>query len=165
VAAELVRGRLLLWTAAFAGAAATGLVPPPKAGPGLLGGLVIGAGLFVLLAGARPRAPDRPATVLVTRAAYLSAAAAFEELLWRGLALALISARAGSLAALVLTSLAFALWHRRSLGWRRAVHAATGLGFGAAFLWGGLAASILAHALYNVLVDLSVQAERAQGTM
>jgi CAAX protease family protein len=164
LAAELVRGRLLLWGAAFVASAAAGLVPPPKAGLGLLGGLAIGAGLFVLLAADRPRAPDRPAAVLVTRAAYISAAAAFEELLWRGLALALISSRAGPVVALVLTSVAFALWHRRSLGRRRAVHAATGLGFGLAFLWGGLASSILAHAAYNVLVDLSVQAERAQAT-
>jgi membrane protease YdiL (CAAX protease family) len=164
VAAELVSGRLLLWAAAFVGAAAAGLVPPPSTGPGLLCGPAIGVGLFVLLAGGRPRVPVRPAAVLVGRATYLVAAAAFEELLWRGLALALISARAGSLAALALTSVAFALWHHRSLGRRRAVHAATGLGFGAAFLWGGLAASILAHAVYNVLVDLSVQAERARAT-
>jgi membrane protease YdiL (CAAX protease family) len=164
VAAELVRARLLLWATAFVGAAAVGLVPAPSARPSLLGGPAIGAALFVLLAAGRPRAPDRPAAVLVARAAYLVAAAAFEELLWRGLALALISSRVGPLAALASTSVAFALWHRRSLGRQRAVHAATGLGFGAAFLWGGLAASILAHAVYNVLVDLSVQAQRRRAT-
>ena len=164
MAAELVRARLLLWATAFIGATAAGLVQAPSAGPSLLGGPAIGAALFVLLAADRPRAPGRPATVLAARAAYLVAAAAFEELLWRGLALALISSRVGPLAALGLTSVTFALWHRRSLGRRRAVHAATGLGFGAAFLWGGLVASILAHAVYNVLVDLSVQAERRRAT-
>ena len=136
-----------------------GLVPPPKLGPGMAGGLAVGAGLFVLLAGDRPRVPNRPAPILVARAAYLVGAAGFEELLWRGLALGLSSHWLGPVAALGLTSVAFGLWHRRSLGRRWAIHAATGLGFGVAFLWGGLGASILAHAVYNVLVDLSVQAE------
>jgi membrane protease YdiL (CAAX protease family) len=158
--AELVGGRILLWATVFGGAAAAGLVSPPSAGPGLLGGLAIGAGLFVLLAGDRPRAPERPPAVLVARATYVVAGAAFEELLWRGLGLALLSPWVGSLAALVLTSVAFALWHRRSLGRRRVIHAVTGLAFGGAFLLGGLAAAILAHAVYNVLVDLRVQAER-----
>jgi membrane protease YdiL (CAAX protease family) len=134
-------------------------VPPPRLGPALVGGLAIGAGLFVLLAGDCPRAPKRPATIVIARAAFLVGAAGFEELLWRGLALGLSSHWVGPVAALGLTSVAFALWHRRSLGRRWAVHALTGLGFGAAFLWGGLAASIVAHAVYNVLVDLSVQAE------
>lgn len=160
MAAEVVRWRLLLWATPVAVAAGAGLVPLPSAGPGLLGGLAIGAALFVLLAGDRPRLPRRPVVVVFARAVYLFTAAAFEELLWRGLALAVIASRVGPLAALALTSLAFALWHRRSLGRRRAVHVATGLGFGTAFLWGGLAAAILAHAAYNVLVDLSVQAER-----
>jgi membrane protease YdiL (CAAX protease family) len=101
---------------------------------------------------------------VVARVAYLLGAAGFEELLWRGLALGLSSHWVGPVAALGLTSVTFALWHRRSLGRRWAIHVATGFGFGAAFLWGGLAASILAHAVYNVLVDLSVQAESGRAT-
>ena len=154
----------MLWATAFVAAAAAGLVHPPKLGPGLLGGLAIGVGLFVLLAGDRPRAPQRPAAIVIARGAFLVGAAGFEELLWRGLALGLGSRWVGPVAALGLTSVAFAVWHRRSVGRRWAVHAATGLGFGTAFLWGGLAASILAHAVYNVLVDLSVQAESGRST-
>jgi membrane protease YdiL (CAAX protease family) len=144
---------------AFIAAAGAGLVAPPNVGPGLVGGLVIGAGLFVLLAGDRPHAPKRPLGIILARAAYLVGAAGFEELLWRGLALGLGSHWVGPLAALALTSVGFALWHHRSLGRRWGVHGATGFGFGAAFIFGGLAASILAHAVYNVLVDLSVQAD------
>jgi membrane protease YdiL (CAAX protease family) len=144
---------------AFVAAAGAGLVAPPNVGPGLLGGLAIGAGLFVVLARNRPRAPRRRGAVVIARAAYLAGAAAFEELLWRGLALGLSSEWVGPVAALGLTTVGFALLHRRSLGRRWPVQGVTGLGFGAAFLWGGLAASILAHAVYNVLVDLSVQAD------
>jgi membrane protease YdiL (CAAX protease family) len=154
----------LLWATAFVAAAGVGLVHSPKLGPGLLGGLAIGAALFVLLAGDRPRAPKRPAAIVIARGAFLVGAAGFEELLWRGLALGLSSHWVEPVIALGLTSVAFALWHRRSVGRRWAVHAVTGLGFGAAFIWGGLAASILGHAVYNVLVDLSVQAGSGRAT-
>jgi hypothetical protein len=136
----------------------------PRPGAGLLLGPAVGAGLFVLLAGCAPRLPRRRPGVIAARSAYLAAAACFEELLWRGVALAVLAAWLGPAVALVLTSLAFALSHRRTLGLRSAVHVVTGLGFGAAFLGGGLAAAALAHALYNVLVDLSVQAVSRGGS-
>jgi membrane protease YdiL (CAAX protease family) len=151
---------LLLWAASFAAAAACGLVTAPALGLGLLTGPAIGAGLFLVLAGGLPRLPRRPPRIVAGRAGYLLAAAVFEELIWRGLALGMLLNATGPPAALVLTSIGFALWHRRALGRRSAVHVATGAGFGVAFLVGGLVAAILAHAVYNVLVDISVQAER-----
>jgi membrane protease YdiL (CAAX protease family) len=162
LAAELVRARLLLRATAFLAAVATGLVVPPSPSPGFLAGPAIGTALFVILARDRPHLPERPVAVVVVRGGYLFAAAAFEELLWRGLGLALLADLTGPLLALVLTSCAFALWHRRSCGRQSAVHVVTGLGFGGAFFAGGLVAAILAHASYNVLVDLSVQAKRAR---
>jgi membrane protease YdiL (CAAX protease family) len=161
LAAELVRARLLLWATAFLAAVATGLVVPASPGLGFLAGPAIGIALFVILARDRPHVPERPVAVVAARGAYLFAGAAFEELLWRGLGLVLLADLTGPLVALALTSGAFALWHRRSCGRQSAVHVLTGLAFGGAFFVGGLVAAILAHASYNVLVDLSVQAKRA----
>jgi membrane protease YdiL (CAAX protease family) len=146
----------LLWATCFALALAGGLVVRPVLGPALLGGPVVGLALFVLLAGDLPHLPRRPKEIVLVRGAYLLAAAAFEELVWRGLVLGTLSPRLGWPAALVLSSVAFALWHHRMLGRRSAVHLATGAGFGVAFLSGGLVSAILAHAVYNELVDLRV---------
>ncbi len=123
-------------------------------------GPAVGIGLFVLLAHAAPavRLPPRGRRVLVARAAYLAAAAAYEEILWRGVALAALVPVFGSLGALAVTCAGFAASHHRSHGRRSIVHLATGGGFGGAFLCGGLAAAILAHVTYNLLVDLAVQA-------
>ncbi len=148
----------MLWATVGAFAAAAGLVTRPVLGPRLAGGPAIGIGLFVLLARGWPRLPARPGSVIATRAAYLIGAAAFEEVLWRGIALTLLASRLGPAAALALTSGLFALSHRRALGRGSAVHLATGGAFGMAFLSGGLLSAILAHAVYNVLVDLGVQA-------
>lgn len=156
-------GRLLLWATAFAVAAAAGLVAPPVVGPRLVSGPAIGAGLFLLLARRLPPLPRRRVGLLGVRAAYVFAAAAFEELVWRGVGLGVFVRLLGPGSALVLTSVAFALRHRRPRGLRRVVHLVTGLGFGAAFLGGGLAAAVLAHAFYNVLVDITVQGERRGG--
>ncbi len=101
---------------------------------------------------------------MLARIGYLAAAAAFEEVLWRGLALGALLSRFGSAVALAATSAGFALWHVRSLGRRSTIHCATGCSFGAAFLYGGLAAAIPAHGVYNILVDLGVQTERDRKT-
>jgi membrane protease YdiL (CAAX protease family) len=146
------------------GASAAGFITVPVFAPRLLGGPAIGAGLFLLLAGGPPRLPQRPLSVIVARASFLLVGAAFEELLWRSLALGFLSSTIGPIGALALTSIAFALWHHRALGRRSVVHVTTGAGFGAAFLVGGLGAAILAHAVYNVLVDVSVQAQGPRGS-
>jgi len=161
VAVEILAGRLLLWATAFGAAAALGLPAstPAIGGAGaLLTGLAAGAALFVALAG-RPRRPrGRPGATLV-RTGWLTAAAAFEELVWRGVVLAALLPRLGIAAALAVTSGAFALSHRHQ-GRGAAIHLATGAMFGATFVYAGLAAAICAHAAYNLLVDLGVRAER-----
>jgi CAAX protease family protein len=108
---------------------------------------------------ARPRARPR---ALAMRWLSLAVLAAFEELVWRGLVLSGLAFALGGGAALVLSSAGFAAWHAPDLERRCAVHALTGLGFGGAFLVGGLSAAIAAHALYNLLVDWAVHAERVQ---
>jgi membrane protease YdiL (CAAX protease family) len=165
VAADLLRGRLLLWATAFVAAAAVGLPtsrPYSSSPAAVVVGASVGLILFIALAGT-PHLPRTRLRVTVVRAAYLAAAAAFEEILWRGLALGALLPRIGPVAALAATSVGFALWHVRSLGRRSAYHGITGCSFGAAFLYGGVAAAIPAHALYNVLVDLAVQAEQDPG--
>jgi membrane protease YdiL (CAAX protease family) len=159
--AEVLRRRLLVTGVAFTAAAAIGLpvFRPVAAGPGSVAiGLAVGVALFVVLAG-MPRVPGdfRGACLRVT---YLAAGAGLEELLWRGLALAALAPALGTVAALAVTSAAFALSHARLLGRRCAVHLLTGAGFGAAFLVAGLPAAVAAHTGYNVLVDLAVRAER-----
>jgi membrane protease YdiL (CAAX protease family) len=163
VTASLVRSRLLLWATAFAAAAIVGLPPwdPPLGGAAAVAaGALAGAVLFVALAG-RPRRPRNRPGVALARAAWLSAGAAFEELLWRGLALALLLPRLGLAGALGATSAGFAFAHRHQ--GRDAVHLVTGGVFGTAFVCAGLAAAIAAHASYNVLVDLGVLTEREPG--
>ena len=99
---------------------------------------------------------------MVARWVGLAARSGFEEVVWRGIVLGGLLRPIGPAGALVVSSLAFALWHRRTLGCRCVVHLVTGVAFGAAFLAGGLAAAIVAHAVYNLLVDWSVHAERAR---
>jgi hypothetical protein len=164
VTGSLVRSRLLLWVTAFTAAAVVGLPrwSPPLGGPAAVAaGAMAGAALFLALAG-RPRRPRTRPGVAVARAAWLSAGAAFEEVLWRGLALALFLPRLGVVGALGATSAGFAFAHRHQ-GRGGGVHLVTGGVFGVAFVCAGLAAAIAAHASYNVLVDLGVLAEREPG--
>jgi membrane protease YdiL (CAAX protease family) len=130
---------------------------------GLASGPACGAALFVALAGGRiPR--TRPAgrpRVLLLRWLWLGAAAAFEEVVWRGLILAGLALALGTAAALIVSSAGFAAWHVPALGRRSAVHAVTGLGFGTVSLVAGLGAAMLAHGTYNVLVDWGVHAGRS----
>jgi membrane protease YdiL (CAAX protease family) len=130
----------------------------------LLVGPLSGAAVFLLLAGghiprARPRLLGR---ALAVRWASLGAAAGLEEVVWRGLVLGGLIVATGAVTGLALSSAGFAAWHWRSLGRRCGIHLVTGLGFGTAFLVGGLVAAILAHGVYNVLVDWAVHAERSR---
>lgn len=162
MATDILRGRLLLWMTAFVAVAAVGLPPWRPFGPpgvAIVVGTCVGLALFIALAGT-PRLHRSQLHVALVRSVYLAVAAAFEEVLWRGLALGALLPRIGPAAALATTGAGFALWHVRSLGRRSALHVVTGCSFGAAFLYGGLAAAIPAHAVYNVFVDLAVQAER-----
>jgi membrane protease YdiL (CAAX protease family) len=127
-------------------------------------GPVAGTATFLLLAGGRfPRALPRPfGRAMVVRWLALGAAAGLEEVFWRGAVLGGLLVLVGPVPALVASSAGFAIWHWPSLRGRCIVHVVTGGAFGAAFLVGGLVAAMLGHALYNVLVDWAVHAERAR---
>jgi membrane protease YdiL (CAAX protease family) len=132
--------------------------------PRLVVGPLSGAALFLVLTGGRlPRAwPRLPRRAAIVRWASLAVAAGLEELAWRWLVLGGLAVAVGPLSALALSTLGFAVSHRPSLGRRCWVHLFTGAGFGAAFLAGGIAAAVLAHGVYNILVDWAVHAERAR---
>ena len=127
-------------------------------------GPVTGTTTFLLLAGGRfPRGLPRPlGRAMVARWLTLGVGAGLEEILWRGVVLGGLLVVVGPWAALGASSAAFAIWHWPSLRRRCAVHLVTGVAFGCAFLAGGLLAATLGHALYNLLVDWAVHAERAR---
>jgi membrane protease YdiL (CAAX protease family) len=132
--------------------------------PRLALGPVVGVAVFFLLAGGRLPCPRRgvfglPQTLRWLR---LGVEAGLEERIWRGLVFGGLLVAIGPVAALAVSSAGFALWHQPALGRRCAVHVVTGTGFGAAFLAGGLSAAILAHGVYNALVDWAVHGERAR---
>jgi len=127
-------------------------------------GPVAGVATFLSLTGGHiPFALPRPlGRAMLVRWLGLGAAAGLEEVVWRGIVLGGLRALIGPWAALVASSAGFALWHWPSLRGRCAVHLITGAAFGVAFLVGGLTAAIVAHAVYNVLVDWAVRAQRAR---
>jgi len=127
-------------------------------------GPVAGAATFLILAGGRfPLALPRPlGRAMVVRWLTLGATSGLEEVFWRGAVLGGLLVLVGPLPALAASSAGFAIWHWPSLRRRCAVHLVSGAAFGGAFLVGGLAAAILAHTLYNLLVDWAVHAERAR---
>ena len=132
------------WAAAALVAA---LARPPLAEwpPALAGsaGAAAGGALFVVASGSSFGRPG-PAV-----AAVLAVSAVAEELLWRGLALGWLSARAGPILALAASSLLFGFAHPGS----RRLHSLTGLCFGSLYLaTGGLVAPCCAHVVYNVAV-------------
>jgi membrane protease YdiL (CAAX protease family) len=120
--------------------------------------------LFVALAGGRVPRPCLLAGpwALTLRWLWLGVLAALEELVWRGLVLGGLMLALGPAVALLVSSAGFAAWHAPALGRRCVIHAITGFGFGSAYLVGGLAAAMLAHATYNVLVDWGVHVDRAR---
>lgn len=120
-----------------------------------------GAAAFLLLAGGRfPLGRPRPlGRSTLVRWVRLAAAAALEEVVWRGMLLGGLLLVVRPWVALAVSSIAFALWHWPSLRRGCVVHVVTGAAFGGAFLAAGLPAAILAHTLYNLLVDWAVHAE------
>jgi ABC-2 type transport system ATP-binding protein len=166
--------RLLGSLAVFACAAAAALafvrVQAPltrlDALPALLFAAAAGGVLFAVLAGQAPwraRPPLRRAGSLCAKAAYTTVTSAGEEVLWRWLVLGGLAPFVGLAPAFVAATVGFALTH----GTRRrdvvAVHLATGAVFGVVYVvTGRIEAAILAHALYNCLVFVAIEASSSR---
>jgi membrane protease YdiL (CAAX protease family) len=119
--------------------------------------LALGIAAGTVLFGAVSRRCPSFARALIRRALgrqlFLGLCAANEEIVWRRTLLGELLP-AGSAVALVVSSVAFAVAHRRS----RLLHVGTGSVFGALYLATGvLAASIAAHWIYNALVGSLLQ--------
>ncbi len=132
--------------------------------PRLAVGALAGTMLFLVLTGGRfPRGrPSLSSGTLARRWLRIGAGATFEEVLWRAVVLGGLALWTGSAVALAVSSAGFALWHRASLGRACVVHLVTGGCFGAVFIACGLAAAVVAHATYNLLVDWAIHVERAR---
>lgn len=131
--------------------AAFGRIAPVHIAGGALAGIV----LFALLT----RGGFPPATAFAASWAQILAIAgigACEEIIWRGWLFSLAS-QAGWIAAFVVTTIGFAAMHAFTQAQRGiATHLVTGSVFGALrILTGSTAASIAAHALYNVFIAAS----------
>jgi ABC-2 type transport system ATP-binding protein len=131
----------------------------------LVGASAAAIALFCVLAGRPPlwpRVPRVRAGPVAARLALLLARSTGEEIVWRWLILGSLAPAIGWPAALVVSTVGFALAHAGWQGLRGvAVHLLTGATFGAVFVGtGSLAAAVLAHAGYNVLVALAVETER-----
>jgi membrane protease YdiL (CAAX protease family) len=131
-------------------------VSPARPEPRLPQAVALAAGAaagVLLFVGAARRVPGLPSArrglpVLVARQGVLGLWAANEEILWRRIVLGELLP-AGPLAAVAVSSLGFALAHRR----RQVLHVSTGACFGGVYLaTGSLGASVAAHWSYNVLV-------------
>ena len=154
--------RLLAWSAvAVAAALAAPDVHPldpttRPVGQALAFGCLAGGLLFAGLA--RRRIPPSalaavPRRRLFSRSVLLCVTSAREEAIWRGLVLGLLLAPLGRIGALALSTTLFALAHVRRQGRKAAVHLATGLVFGSAYLvTGRLLGAVAAHGTYNVLI-------------
>ena len=118
-------------------------------------GVVVGLVLSFAVARRRPSLGRAG----VPELAFLAAAAAGEEALWRGVVLGeLLSS--GIPAAFAGSTLGFALAHRGRPG----LHLGTGAAFGCVYLATGvLAASIAAHWIYNALLLSRLAREREPG--
>jgi membrane protease YdiL (CAAX protease family) len=140
------------------------LIPIPApvggipAGPATLVGCLAGAVLFGLLAQALPSARLEAWTRRdTTRTSFFLLWAWVEETVWRRLVLGGLALQTGWPIALVGSSLAFAATHR----FGRPSNLATGFAFGSVYLvTGTLVAPIVAHAVYNVLLDRAARSPR-----
>jgi ABC-2 type transport system ATP-binding protein len=136
---------------------------PVAAALGVATGLVLFRGLSGLWPDLGSLRRERSGMVAV-RSAYLTVRSALEEVAWRGLVLGLLARALTTLPALALSSVGFALAHANVLGRRKLVHVATGAVFGSLYLLTGrLAGAIGAHATYNVLIGLAIEAQRGGG--
>jgi ABC-2 type transport system ATP-binding protein len=159
--------RIAGWVAAAA--FGTALAPPIEPWvdtplhPFLLG-LASGVVLFALLARRRIRlaaVASLPPAGVAARSLALTARAGYEEAVWRGLVLGLLTGPVGRAGALAASTLLFAGGHLRRQGPGAAVHLATGAVFGLAYvLTGRLSAAIGSHAAYNVLVGIGRMTSR-----
>jgi ABC-2 type transport system ATP-binding protein len=166
--AAVLASRCLLWLSAGAFVLLVELpgreppVPLGSAAPPV--GAIVGAALYAALSrGAIGFAglPRSRAVPIVVRSAYLAGRSAYEEVIWRGLLLSLLLSVVAAGPALAVNTGAFALSHLRSQGRRMLVHVVTGATFGSLFyISGSLGAAILAHATYNILIGLAVEARR-----
>jgi ABC-2 type transport system ATP-binding protein len=138
--------------------------PFPLGAAAPLAGALAGAVLFAALARSRVRFRRlriERAPAIVARSAYLSGRSAYEEVVWRGLVFGSLLATVGLVPAFALSTAAFAASHYRAQGWRMVVHLATGGAFGGLFyVSGSLLAAVAAHATYNVLIGLALEARR-----
>jgi ABC-2 type transport system ATP-binding protein len=170
--------RLAWWTATVALAAALAPRIDPLFDHGAAAaplGICAGTIMFAALArtGVSPAALAAvPRARLLARSVAVTVKAAHEEAVWRGFALGLLVGPMGRAGALVVSTVLFAAAHVNRLGARAALHLATGVVFGLAYLaTGRLAAAIGAHATYNVLIgagllsrtDLSESASSVRG--
>jgi ABC-2 type transport system ATP-binding protein len=153
--------RIVAW--ATGAAIAVLLAPPlePWSGthlPAALLGVASGVILFVGLARrgiSAAAVAGLPPARLAARVIVLTAKAAQEEAVWRGLVLGILAGPIGRVGALTASTLVFAASHVHRQGRRAALHVATGGVFGLAYLTTGkLTAAVGSHATYNVLIGI-----------
>lgn len=125
----------------------------------LLSGVFIGAILHVLIYRPPPLKGAFPYSLWVWLA-YSMATAGLEEWVWRGpLMPHLVDALGNPLHGLLAQSVLFGLFHIGQGGCWVLRHSLTGMAFGAlTLLTGNLACSLVAHAVYNFLIFLKLQA-------
>jgi membrane protease YdiL (CAAX protease family) len=144
------------------------LLAPPHPSPRLPLSVAAGAGLgcgvvlYMAVTRCRPRLPARrgSAAVGLGKQAFLGLLATNEEIVWRRVVLGELLG-AGAVAAVVVSTVGFALVHRS----RRRLQLGTGAVFGVLYVaTGALAACVAAHWAYNALVGARVDRRRAVGT-
>ena len=118
-------------------------------------GLGCGVVLYMAVTRCRPLLPARrgSAAVGIGTQTFLALLAANEEIVWRRVVLGELLG-AGPVAAVLVSSVGFALVHRS----RRGLQLCTGVVFGALYIATGvLAACVIAHWAYNALVGARIR--------
>ena len=122
-------------------------------------GGVLGSAAFLALARATVPAAAiaaAPRGRLLARSVILTLGSLREEAIWRGLVLGFLAGPLGRLGALAVSTVMFAAAHVHGQGRSAKSHLVTGLAFGLAYVaTGRLAAAMVAHASYNILVGAS----------